>query len=681
MLHEHRSTLSQVAALLAALAWVLAHFGALPAGILVALATLSASIALLTVFAQGEDAFSALRAGLLAGALSASTFTLLRLGGATDGIILTGALLFTACALRASNAVFIGAGIFAALSPFWVFTSQGQGAEALLLALAFGALIVWRRLSPQQRRQLPAVSRSGARHEAVSPAKPGIAVSDEELESSERMAQRAAEVVGESLHRLIATLRAGTRSQNAFILWFDDQHRALRMGIAELSTEACYLQDEMPITGALLAAHQTQRPAHATPDEALPWRDEAQSPVRALVEEIRDEGMSLGFLCVERHAERRGYQQADEVVIASLAQEAARVVRAERLLLDAARTRRDMEVLYEAAEALNSALSESDVYIVVRDIFARMLGDVSVAIYHEDPGHDVLRLSWSTPGFAPPQEVSARDSLIGLSINRRHSLPYRPGGEPDDPPVFGSRDAAATSIFVSPLTIGHETRGAIVMLSNQRSLFDPAMRERIGLVVNYVAASLANARAYEQMVVRATTDGMTGLLNHVTFKDRAAQAIERAERTERPLSAVLLDIDHFKSVNDTHGHAVGDAVIRAVAAAIRDEARKVDLAARYGGEEFALALEDTDTDGALLFANRLREHVARLVHSSSAGDFSVTISLGVAELGSGGQRIEELLKHADEALYVSKREGRDRATRYAAPTTTDRPAGESASGR
>lgn len=648
---------------------MLAYFGALPAGIVVSLAALSSSIALLTFFAQGEEEMSMFRAGLLSGALSASAFTLLIVGEAKDWIALSGALLFTLSALRASSAVFIGVGTFAGLSPLWLFVSQGRTIDALFLALAFAALIAWRKLSPQQRLPQPGRAGGDARHDMVSPAAPGSALSNEELESSERMAQRAAEVVGESLHRLVGTLRAGTRSQNAFILWFDDHHRALRMGIAELSAEAAYLHDDIPIAGPLGAAHQTQAPAQSAADDVLPWRDEGQPTVRALVEEIRDEGMSLGFLCVERHAERRGYQTADEVVIASLAQEAARVVRAERLLLDAARTRRDMEVLYEAAEALNSALSESDVYVVVRDIFARMLGDVSVAIYHEDPGHDLLRLSWSTPGFTPPHEVSARDSLIGLSINRRHSLPYRPGGERDDPPIFGSRDAAATSIFVSPLTIGHETRGAIVMLSNQRSLFDPAMRERIGLVVNYVAASLANARAYEQMVVRATTDGMTGLLNHVTFKDRAAQAIERAERAHRPLSAVLLDIDHFKSVNDTHGHAVGDAVIRAVATAIRDEARKVDLAARYGGEEFALALEDTDTAGALLFANRLREHVARLVHDSGAGNFSVTISLGVAELGTGGHRIEELLEHADEALYASKREGRNRATPYVAPGT------------
>jgi diguanylate cyclase (GGDEF)-like protein len=162
------------------------------------------------------------------------------------------------------------------------------------------------------------------------------------------------------------------------------------------------------------------------------------------------------------------------------------------------------------------------------------------------------------------------------------------------------------------------------------------------------------------MVHRATTDGMTGLLNHRTFKERGAEAFERARRTDRPMSLIMCDIDHFKRINDTYGHAVGDDVIRSAAVTIRACLRRIDLGARYGGEEFAILLEETDHSQALATAERLRQAVAALEFTADQTQFRATISLGVATIQPGTDTLLAFIEAADAALYDAKRAGRNR---------------------
>ncbi|NJD18025.1 MAG: diguanylate cyclase, partial [Gemmatimonadetes bacterium] len=165
--------------------------------------------------------------------------------------------------------------------------------------------------------------------------------------------------------------------------------------------------------------------------------------------------------------------------------------------------------------------------------------------------------------------------------------------------------------------------------------------------------------AYADVERLARTDPLTGLANRRHFMERLEAEVERSERYARTLSLVALDMDHFKAVNDTHGHAAGDDVLRAAAQALRDVCRDVDLAARLGGEELALLLPETDGAGARTVAERVREHIAATAHQSPAGQpFRVTASLGVATAVPGAPG-EALLQAADEALYRAKRSGRN----------------------
>ena len=157
----------------------------------------------------------------------------------------------------------------------------------------------------------------------------------------------------------------------------------------------------------------------------------------------------------------------------------------------------------------------------------------------------------------------------------------------------------------------------------------------------------------------SSEDPLTGLHNRRYFERAAAVELDRARRHKRPLSAVMMDIDHFKAVNDTHGHAGGDDVLVAVAAACLSGIRAHDLHARYGGEEFCFLLPDTDLTQAAALAERLRASVSGLSLSAGGRSLHVTASFGVAETGDD-ESVAALLGRADDALYEAKRRGRDR---------------------
>jgi diguanylate cyclase (GGDEF)-like protein len=174
---------------------------------------------------------------------------------------------------------------------------------------------------------------------------------------------------------------------------------------------------------------------------------------------------------------------------------------------------------------------------------------------------------------------------------------------------------------------------------------------------------------FRRVASQAATDGLTGLANRRSFDEELALEWRRSERIGGSLALILIDIDDFKHVNDTHGHQVGDAVLKAVGGALGGRVRQLDFAARYGGEEFVILLPDTELEGAKTLARRLRQDVAKTrVPLPNGGELGVTISLGIAEK-SDLERAQDLIGAADHALYDAKRRGKNRvASRRAAAT-------------
>jgi diguanylate cyclase (GGDEF)-like protein len=181
-----------------------------------------------------------------------------------------------------------------------------------------------------------------------------------------------------------------------------------------------------------------------------------------------------------------------------------------------------------------------------------------------------------------------------------------------------------------------------------------AVAERISLAV-------ANLTLREVLRHQSIQDPLTGLFNRRYLEQSLDREVHRADRARRNVSVVMLDIDHFKRFNDTFGHQSGDLLVKEVAAVIKARVRSGDLACRYGGEEFALILAETDTTGARVCVEKIREAVKQLaVHFRGQSLGSVTISAGIAAFPGHGDKSEELIHMADMALYRAKKEGRDR---------------------
>lgn len=160
------------------------------------------------------------------------------------------------------------------------------------------------------------------------------------------------------------------------------------------------------------------------------------------------------------------------------------------------------------------------------------------------------------------------------------------------------------------------------------------------------------------------TDGLTGLFNRCAWEERMLTEFKRFSRSRQSSVLVMFDIDHFKRVNDTYGHQAGDEVIRTVATALKQTKRESDIAGRYGGEEFCVVLLDTDSEGGMIFAERLRKAIEARVVEYGDQKIACTISLGVAPIDQGSQSHSEWLEQADQSLYQSKEGGRNRTTLF-----------------
>jgi diguanylate cyclase (GGDEF)-like protein len=222
---------------------------------------------------------------------------------------------------------------------------------------------------------------------------------------------------------------------------------------------------------------------------------------------------------------------------------------------------------------------------------------------------------------------------------------------------------------------------------NREALLSDFAQMDLGIVITIVVAvntvlavfavpTVLLARRFmmhAQLLAKSRIDTKTGLLNVATWEGEAEAEIARAIRTRSPLSLALMDIDHFKAVNDTYGHLVGDKALRAVTTALREQLRSYDLAGRFGGEEFVILLPQTHQANALSIAERLRAHIAALSIPASDDDkpgdcIQLTVSVGVAALDDTNRELTDLLAAADSALYSAKKAGRNKT--HVATTNT-----------
>ncbi len=188
---------------------------------------------------------------------------------------------------------------------------------------------------------------------------------------------------------------------------------------------------------------------------------------------------------------------------------------------------------------------------------------------------------------------------------------------------------------------------------------DPRDKEKFTILAHQFALALRRLKLYKDIETLAITDGLTGVYTRRYFSERFEEEIKRAAIHKTQLAFLMVDADHFKAINDQHGHLAGDQVLKEITRIIQENVRTIDIVGRFGGEEFCVVLPETDLEGASLVAERIRKSTQKRVIKAYDSTLHVTLSIGLANFPADGKLLEELMDKADWALYRAKSQGRN----------------------
>jgi diguanylate cyclase (GGDEF)-like protein/PAS domain S-box-containing protein len=257
------------------------------------------------------------------------------------------------------------------------------------------------------------------------------------------------------------------------------------------------------------------------------------------------------------------------------------------------------------------------------------------------------------------------DNPQTLSIKRRNAVVI--GDVAEEFPRFANISGNEIRSWLGiPLIVHGDVIGLMGFDSASPNFFTSKHVRMASALGDHVAVALQNARLYEQTRELAMTDSLTGVATRRSFFLQAEQTLELAKRNQRSISVIMADLDHFKEINDEHGHGKGDEAIRLAAVAAREVLRRSDIIGRYGGEEFAVVLPDTERTAATAIAERLRARVGETEVPGTSRTLSISVGV-VAECPGGAETLDAILDKADRALYEAKRRGRNRVEVFASP--------------
>jgi diguanylate cyclase (GGDEF)-like protein len=406
---------------------------------------------------------------------------------------------------------------------------------------------------------------------------------------------------------------------------------------------------------------------HAQVVDAEVFGDERDETTSVLAVPMRLGNEVIGMLSTQAFR-RDAFTEEDQEALESMAIQAAIALNNADLYVASRRQVMELRVLNEVSDALAGATSED----ALIDEVTRLIGDAlypdNFGILLVDAKKGVLRVHPSYRGLLDQIKGSTLEFEVPLGQGVSGQVALR--GEPwrisdvAQEPTYLEVDARMRSELCVPIKVGERVVGVINAESARPDAFTLADEQLLLTFAGQLATALEKMRLFQEVQHLAITDPLTGQFNRRHFFDEAEREFQRARRYARPLSVVMLDLDRFKRVNDSYGHAVGDRVLQVVAETCRRQLRTIDLLARYGGEEFIALLPESSAEDARHVAERLCRAIAALRVESDAGPVQVTISVGAAGLAASCADLDELLIRADRALYDAKEAGRNRVSVY-----------------
>jgi GAF domain-containing protein len=420
------------------------------------------------------------------------------------------------------------------------------------------------------------------------------------------------------------------------------------------------------------------------------------------------EGQPIGFLVFIETEVERHFTGEERQLAAALGEQAAAAIHHAQLLRQTETQNRQLGLLLDSTRAVSSSVDLDEVLNTVAHTAGELLGSGECQIQEYDPVGNTVRpvALWQRTldeaaceslgqVFSLDDEPEERAVLeAGEVLEQRYSDPGLPATTRALFDKYGDR-----AYLNVPLVFNGQPVGVLVLVEKDQERHWPPDEVALAIgLAEQAAVAIEHARLYKRVQDQAVTDGLTGLFNHRHFYERLEHEIARARRYATPVSLLMIDLDDFKAFNDRNGHLAGDAVLRGMAAVLQSELRQnLDIAARYGGEEFAVILPNTpmaapetqlemDLAGKLLAARggeepppppghrEGAEHVAERIRARVAGTRflgtdgsmlpTLTVSIGVAMFPVRTASPEDLVGHADAALYAAKRAGKDRVETY-----------------
>jgi diguanylate cyclase (GGDEF)-like protein len=568
----------------------------------------------------------------------------------------------------------VGSVLYEAL--LWLVTERAVSPDRLLIhgvfILFFGVLnLVFTRVEIARVRETSRRERDEERARVEADVRlfrlAGAPSAESAEGSSEKVVRSSVDEVRDSLFHVLDLLKK-TLDLHTCILLFAGEDKRLR--IIEMATDSDDV-DEGPFevgagavgavaTRGLVMSLENLKPGY----RGLCYYREGTTKVRSFLGvPVLENGQLRGALCADR-LDARPFTAREEEILKSAVGQVLRGIQNERVFVQLERSKREQAQLFKASAELGAALTEDQVLEAGLASAAALARFDFAAIAYFDPEkkqHSV-RIARGT-GSEGLQGLTFKDnhSLTAMVVKNKHYLPYK--GELDAKQVLYTSKATLPpmrSALVLPLVVREDAIGTLTVAAERPHAFGDSARPTLQVLSNQLATALSNARAVKRLEEMATTDGLTGCLNKRAFLEELEAKIRSAQRFHKKLSLIVTDIDHFKSVNDTYGHATGDVVIKELGAILMRVKRETDRVARFGGEEFCVLCEETDTEGAVQLAERVREELHRTVFQTELGKLKVAASLGVATFPQDASSSHALFEITDKALYAAKHGGRNR---------------------
>ena len=504
----------------------------------------------------------------------------------------------------------------------------------------------------------------------------GLSLDSRELTPEELARRRrvgSIQAIHESFYNVLAVAERALTPYTVALLWLDADDTTIV--IKELRSQSDHVTTKHLVAaeGFIGAITKRREPLVLTQlktgHSGLVYYTQPQAVTDFAGVPVLEDGHLRGVLVADRN-DGRAFTKADIDIMNTIAEELVRAVRVERIFGDMDREKYEKERFYQASRDFNEARTVDEVAkVAIRASRAVTRADfAAVAVSTEEGGKmRIAAVDWHDNAKADEltgQIFQAEEGLIGASIKSHHALPHGTARSPSQSVFAKTINVDLAGAKVLPLLWQDRGIGALVLGSQHENFLTNDAFEMMRVISDHATIAIANAQMYERMERMATTDGLTSLTNHRYFQELFDAMLARCERYGRPMSLILMDIDHFKSINDTYGHPVGDMVLKKVAKLLTGAARRTDVVARYGGEEFAVLMEETGTEGALQTAERIRKAVEAETMRSENGTFKCTLSLGVATFPHDANIKAKLAECADQALYQAKRSGRNRSVVY-----------------